>query len=59
VAVEKLFSGLFNKEVRSQVIEYSFAAGAEIHRNYCSGSFFNIPLRQVTAKFPSGGFSAQ
>jgi hypothetical protein len=41
VAVEKLFSGLFNNEVRSQVIEYSFAAGAEIHRNYCSGSFFN------------------
>jgi hypothetical protein len=41
VAVEKLFSGNFNDETRSQVIEFSFALDAEIHENYCFGSFFN------------------
>jgi hypothetical protein len=41
VGVEKLFSRDFTNEIRSQVIESSFAAGAEIHTNYCFGSFFN------------------
>jgi hypothetical protein len=41
VGVEKLFSRDFTNEIRSQVIECSFAVGAEIHRNYCFGSFFN------------------
>jgi hypothetical protein len=41
VGVEKLFSRDFHEEIRSQVIESSFAAGAEIHTNYCFGSFFN------------------
>src|ERR1700730_18204270 len=41
VGVEKLFSRDFANEIRSQVIECSFAAGAEIHTNYCFGSFFN------------------
>jgi len=41
VGVEKLFSWDFTNEIRSQVIESSFAAGAEIHTNYCFGSFFN------------------
>jgi hypothetical protein len=31
VAVEKLFPGNFTNEIRSQVIECSFAVGAEIH----------------------------
>jgi hypothetical protein len=31
VAVEKLFSGNFTNEIHSQVIECSFAVGAEIH----------------------------
>jgi len=31
VAVEKLFSGNFTNEIRSQVIESSFAVGAEMH----------------------------
>ena len=43
VAVEKLFSRDFTNEIRSQVIESSFAVGAEIHRNYWFGSFFNKP----------------
>jgi len=41
VGVEKLFSRNFANEIRSQVIECSFAVGAEIRRNYCFGSFFN------------------
>jgi hypothetical protein len=41
VGVEKLFSGSSTTEIRSQVIESSFAVGAEIHRNYSFGSFFN------------------
>jgi hypothetical protein len=41
VAVEKLFSRDFRNEIRSQVIESLFAAGAEIHRDYWFGSFFN------------------
>ena len=41
VGVEKLFSRDFTNEIRSQAIESSFAAGAEIHTNYCFGSFFN------------------
>jgi hypothetical protein len=45
VGVEKLFSRDFTNEIRSQVIESSFAAGAEIHTNYCFGSFFNSHRR--------------
>jgi hypothetical protein len=45
VGVEKLFLGKFNSEIRSQVIESSFAVGAEIHRNYWFGSFFNSHRR--------------
>ena len=45
VGVEKLFSRDFANEHRSQVIECSFAVGAEIHRNYCFGSFFNSHSR--------------
>jgi len=45
VGVEKLFSRDFANEIRSQVIESSFALGAEIHRNYCFGSFFNSHRR--------------
>jgi hypothetical protein len=41
VAVEKLLSRDFTNEIRPQVIESSFAVGAEIHRNYWFGSFFN------------------
>jgi hypothetical protein len=41
VGVEKLFSGNFTSKIRSQVIECSFSADAEIDRNYCFGSFFN------------------
>jgi hypothetical protein len=41
VGVEKLFSGNFTSKIRSQVIECSFSAEAEIDRNYCFGSFFN------------------
>jgi hypothetical protein len=39
--VEKLSSGDFTSEIRSQVIGSSFAVGSEFRRNYCSGSFFN------------------
>jgi hypothetical protein len=35
------FSRDFGNEIRSQIIESSFAVGAEIHRNYCFASFFN------------------
>jgi hypothetical protein len=51
VAVEKVFSLGFTSEIRSQVIESSFAVGAEIPRNYCFGSFFNSHgmLRQLAA----------
>jgi hypothetical protein len=45
VGVEKLFSRDFTNEIRWQVIESSFAAGAEIHTNYCFGSFFNSHRR--------------
>jgi hypothetical protein len=45
VGVEKLFSRDFTNEIRSQVIEFSFAAGAEIHTDYCFGSFFNSHSR--------------
>ncbi len=45
VAVEKLFSGNFTSKIRSQVIECSFAVGAEIQRTYCFGSFFNSHSR--------------
>jgi len=53
VGVEKLFSRDFTNEIRSQVIESSFAAGAEIHTNYCFGSFFNSHgiLRQFSSQF--------
>jgi len=40
VGVEKPFSRDFANEIRSQIIESWFAVGAEIHRNYCFGSFF-------------------
>jgi hypothetical protein len=40
VAVEKLFQGNFTNEIRSQAIECSFAVDAEMHGNYCFGSFF-------------------
>jgi hypothetical protein len=45
VGVEKLFSGNFTSKIRSQVIECSFSADAEIDRNYCFGSFFNSHRR--------------
>ena len=35
------FQAVSTNEVHRQVIECSLAAGAEIHLNYCSGSFFN------------------
>jgi hypothetical protein len=50
VGVEKLFSRDFTNEIRSQVIESSFAAGAEIHTNYCFGCFFQQPRDITTAK---------
>ena len=50
VAVEKLFSRDFTNEIRSQVIESSFAAGAEIHGNYLFGSFFNSPRQLHSLK---------
>jgi len=52
VGVEKRFSRDFANEIRSQIIESWFAVGAEIHRNYCFGSFFNSHawLRQLGSK---------
>jgi len=41
VGVEKLFSANFNNEIRSQVIESSFAVDARIRWNYSFVSFFN------------------
>jgi hypothetical protein len=51
VAVEKVFSRDFTSEIRSQVIESSFAVGAETQRNYSFGSFFNSHawLQQVSS----------
>jgi len=45
VAVEKLFSGYFGEKFALQVIEYSLIEDAEIHQNYCVGSFFNSHRR--------------
>jgi hypothetical protein len=58
VGVEKLFSRDFTNEIRSQVIESSFAAGAEIHTNYCFGSFFNSHawFQQLTVRLAQGRF---
>jgi hypothetical protein len=41
----KVFLGNFSSKIRSQVIECSFSADAEIDRNYCFGSFFNSHSR--------------
>ncbi len=39
------FSQDFTSEIRSQVIESSFALGSEVHRNHSFGSFFNSHSR--------------
>jgi len=41
VGVEELFSKHFGQKFVLQVIESSLSDDAEIHQNYCFGSFFN------------------
>jgi hypothetical protein len=59
VGVEKLFSGNFTNKIRSQVIECSFSADAEIDRNYCFGSFFNSHGMFQQSTVCMGGFGLE